>query len=279
MNGRNLGLSAFLVAVLLGFWSPLASAQKFHLEEATIVDIHRAIKARQINATQLVNLYLKRIEAYNGTCVKGAVDPATGYLLGDIEPVEKAGKLGALITLNLRGKRSKTDPTDNDPAMPDALEVAKTLDAEFAKTGKLKGPLHGIPFAVKDQFDTIDMRSTSGAAPPAGGCRDCRAAAQGGGNHPRQGETSPRAEGFRAVAGRAMNGNSLPTWPANNTGQSPMPVYAACQIRAGRQPKDRQGARADDPGVVPAARRRGDRMSGRPTSNPVPSDMAASSFR
>jgi Asp-tRNA(Asn)/Glu-tRNA(Gln) amidotransferase A subunit family amidase len=48
--------------------------------------------------------------------------------------------------------------------MPDALEVAKTLDAEFAKTGKLKGPLHGIPFAVKDQFDTIDMRSTSGAA-------------------------------------------------------------------------------------------------------------------
>jgi len=76
----------------------------------------------------------------------------------------KAGKLGALITLNLRGKRSKTDPTDNDPAMPDALEVAKTLDAEFAKTGKLKGSLHGIPFAVKDQFDTFDMRSTSGAA-------------------------------------------------------------------------------------------------------------------
>ena len=162
MSGRNLGLSAFLVAVFLGFWS--ASAQKFNVEEATIVDIHRAIKARQINATQLVNLYLKRIEAYNGTCVKGAVDPATGYLLGDIEPVEKAGKLGALITLNLRGKRSKTDPTDNDPAMPDALEVAKTLDTEFAKTGKLKGPLHGIPFAVKDQFDTFDMRSTSGAA-------------------------------------------------------------------------------------------------------------------
>ena len=89
MSGRNLGLSAFLVAVFLGFGSPLASAQKFHLEEATIADIHRAITARQLTATQLVNLYLKRIEAYNGTCVKGAVDPATGYLLGDIEPVEK----------------------------------------------------------------------------------------------------------------------------------------------------------------------------------------------
>ncbi len=31
-------------------------------------------------------------------------------------------------------------------------------------TGKLKGPLHGIPFAIKDQFDTSDMRTTSGAA-------------------------------------------------------------------------------------------------------------------
>ena len=83
MSGRNLGLSAFLVAVFLGFWSPLASAQKFHLEEATIVDIHRAIMARQINATQLVNLYLKRIEAYNGTCVKGAVDPAAAQGRGN----------------------------------------------------------------------------------------------------------------------------------------------------------------------------------------------------
>jgi Asp-tRNA(Asn)/Glu-tRNA(Gln) amidotransferase A subunit family amidase len=32
--------------------------------------MHRAIRARQITATQLVNLYFKRIEAYNGTCVK-----------------------------------------------------------------------------------------------------------------------------------------------------------------------------------------------------------------
>src|SRR5438046_9537595 len=38
------------------------------------------------------------------------------------------------------------------------------LYAEFARTGRFKGPLHGIPFAIKDQFDTFDMRSTSGAA-------------------------------------------------------------------------------------------------------------------
>ncbi len=141
-----------------------ASAQKFHLEEATIADIHRAIRAKQLTATQLVTLYLKRIEAYNGACVKGTPDPATGLMLGEVEPVEKAGRVGALITLNIRGKRSKTDTADSDPNMPDALEVAKALDADFARTGRLKGPLHGIPFAIKDQFDTFDMRSTSGAA-------------------------------------------------------------------------------------------------------------------
>ena len=102
-----------------------AAAQRtqFRIEEATIADIHRAILARQLTATQLVNAYLKRIAAYNGTCVKGAVDPATGFQLGDIEPVEHAGQINALITINLRGKRSKTDTVDNDPNMPDALEV------------------------------------------------------------------------------------------------------------------------------------------------------------
>jgi len=160
-------MRALGATVVLGLWSTVAVAaeqRSFRIEEASIADVHRAIMARQLTATQLVSEHLKRIAAYNGACVKGAVDPVTGFQLGDIEPVEHAGKLNALITLNLRGKRSRTDSADNDPNMPDALEVAKALDAEFARTGKLKGPLHGIPFAIKDQFDTFDMRTTSGAA-------------------------------------------------------------------------------------------------------------------
>ena len=47
--------------------------------------------------------------------------------------------------------------------MPDALEVAAAQDAEFARTGKLVGPLHGVVMAIKDQYDTFDMRTTSGA--------------------------------------------------------------------------------------------------------------------
>ena len=33
----------------------------------------------------------------------------------------------------------------------EAKEVARSLDAEFAETGILKGPLHGVPISVKDQ--------------------------------------------------------------------------------------------------------------------------------
>jgi Asp-tRNA(Asn)/Glu-tRNA(Gln) amidotransferase A subunit family amidase len=154
-------LRTITASLLLGLLPFAANA--FHLQEATIADIHRAILAKELTATELVGLYLKRIEAYNGRCVKADVD-AGGLVLGDIEPIEHAGKLGALMTLNIRGKRSRTDAADSVPNMPDALESARALDEEFARTGRLKGPLHGVVFAIKDQFDTFDMRSTSGAA-------------------------------------------------------------------------------------------------------------------
>ena len=154
------------VAFVLLALTPQSSAQsgRFHLEEATIAGVHRAIRAKQITATQLVQFYFKRIEAYNGVCVKGDVDPATGLMLGDLTPIENAGQLNAYMTLNIRGKRSQTDSADNDPKMPDALEVARAQDAYFARTGRFVGPLHGIPFAIKDNYDTVDMRTTAGAA-------------------------------------------------------------------------------------------------------------------
>jgi Asp-tRNA(Asn)/Glu-tRNA(Gln) amidotransferase A subunit family amidase len=47
--------------------------------------------------------------------------------------------------------------------MPDALETAAAQDRAFARTGTLVGPLHGVVMAIKDQYDTRDMRTTSGA--------------------------------------------------------------------------------------------------------------------
>src|SRR5437588_12131530 len=116
---------AVLCAAHLALLAKAGSAPRFHLEESTIADAQRAIRAKESTAEQLVQLYFKRIEAYNGTCVKGEVDPATGLMYGEITPVENAGQVNAYVTLSIRGKRSKTDRADNDLKMMDAFETAR----------------------------------------------------------------------------------------------------------------------------------------------------------
>ena len=54
-------------------------------------------------------------------------------------------RLNAIITVN-----------------PRALEEAEAMDRERA-AGKVRGPLHGIPIALKDNIHTTDIRTTGGA--------------------------------------------------------------------------------------------------------------------
>lgn len=48
---------------------------------------------------------------------------------------------------------------------PDALEEARRADAEIA-AGRWRGPLHGVPIALKDNYFTKDMPTTAGTAAP-----------------------------------------------------------------------------------------------------------------
>ena len=197
---RHLALALFILLT-----PSLVSAQNanFRIEEATIEDIQAAVLRGGLTSTRVVQLYLSRIKAYNGTCVN---QPDGVLGLGPITPIKNAHQLNALMTLNLRpAKREKlgfeprkarslTDPVDDDPAMPDALEVAAQQDAYFASTGKLIGPLHGVVFAIKDQYDTFDMRTTAGMDAAYANDRPPRdatfrqAPAGSGCDHPRQGE-------------------------------------------------------------------------------------------
>lgn len=44
----------------------------------------------------------------------------------------------------------------------EAIQLAITLDQEFHSTGNLKGPLHGIPITIKDQFNVKGVDTTLG---------------------------------------------------------------------------------------------------------------------
>ena len=174
MNRRDIRVRAFSVfatMIIVGATAGDAQrSQSFDVHEATIADIHSALQSKRITTVGIVEQYLTRIKAYNGTCVNQPQG-----LLGPVTTIPHARQINALSTLNLRPAarerrgfdarkaRSLTDRMDGAPEMPDALETAAAQDRAFARTGRLVGPLHGVVIAVKDQYDTKDMRTTSGA--------------------------------------------------------------------------------------------------------------------
>ena len=102
--------------------------EAFQLLEATLPQIEGALASGTITSQDLVEMYLARIAAYD----------------------QQGPSLNAIITVN-----------------PNALAEAKELDAERAANGP-RGPLHGIPVIVKDNYETQDMQTTAGSLSLAG---------------------------------------------------------------------------------------------------------------
>src|SRR5437879_1613203 len=80
-----IGALAAAVLILLVSGGPakmerVQAAAPFHLQEATIADVHDAIRKRQLTCVDLVQLYLARAAAYNGISVEGKV--VNGVMIG-----------------------------------------------------------------------------------------------------------------------------------------------------------------------------------------------------
>lgn len=95
----------------------------FDVVEASIAELGTAMDEGRITSEQLVEQYLARIEAYD----------------------ERGPALNTIIALN-----------------PGALATARALDTERLETGS-RGPLHGVPILLKDNYDMAGQPTTNGS--------------------------------------------------------------------------------------------------------------------
>jgi len=102
---------------------PAPVVEFFEVHEQSILDLQAAQASGRVSSRGLVESYLARIQAY-----------------------DQAGpRLNAIVMLN-----------------PHVGDEADAMDRERADK-KVRGPLHGIPVLVKDNYDTADMPTSGGA--------------------------------------------------------------------------------------------------------------------
>ncbi len=95
----------------------------FEVVEATIADIHAAMKSGRITCRSLVRHYLQRIDAFD----------------------KNGPAINAVVVAN-----------------PDVLKEADALDTRYKQSGPV-GPLHCVPAIVKDNFETVGLQSAAGS--------------------------------------------------------------------------------------------------------------------
>jgi Asp-tRNA(Asn)/Glu-tRNA(Gln) amidotransferase A subunit family amidase len=115
-----------LLPVLILGWSAATVAQApppFEVHEATIAQIHAAMKAGRLTCRSLVEQYLRRIDAFD----------------------KNGPAINAIVVTNA-----------------EALKQAEAMDQRYQQSGPV-GALHCIPMLVKDNFETIGLQSANGS--------------------------------------------------------------------------------------------------------------------
>jgi amidase len=172
-----------LACTLLSLWAS-AQGKVFHLEEATIADTQRAIQQGKITCQGVIQAYLNRVKAYNGTCTAlvtkdGASIPAAAGIVRAGAPLKFPTKTVAASTFipnldqynGLPLEYGRMEATVSDPSvqqqfgmrvgMPEAgqLNALETLNIRGERSVSCKaqcdaatGPLPGSCPAACDEF-------------------------------------------------------------------------------------------------------------------------------
>lgn len=104
------------------------AAGQVQVAEATIRELQEAMASGQTTSAEIVAAYVARVRAFDSS----------------------GPRLNSIIRLN-----------------PNALAEATALDRERAESGP-RGPLHGVPVLLKDNYDTFDMPTSAGTLALAG---------------------------------------------------------------------------------------------------------------
>src|SRR6266480_4836673 len=127
----RLGATATAATAAAGIAPPLLRAVPemrpevpgMEIEEATIAELQAAMAAGRLSAVRLTRTYEHRIEALD----------------------RNGPSLNSILQVN-----------------PDAGSIARGLDRE-RRAGQVRGPLHGIPVLLKDNYNTADEPTTAGS--------------------------------------------------------------------------------------------------------------------